>query len=141
MPDDNRLDLSGDLESLLQDVEAATDEVKQRKARIAAEDAKDVGREKSRKTQMMLIAIGAVAVLLISYWIVFARPNAGQGGAVSTVTTLGTPTAGTPIGNPGATHSTTNATPRSGNAGAGQGSQTVEQPPDEYEQPSGDGGM
>ncbi len=147
MPDDDRLDLSHDLEKigsdLLKDVQAASKEVQQRKAKIAAEDAREAGKAQSRKTSMVLIAVGAVVVLLISYWMVFARPADEQPRTpMTTSQTTGTQAKGTAITNSGATPSTTPTTPpRAGGSVAGQGSQVVEHPSDEYEQPSDDGGM
>lgn len=144
MPDDNRLDLGGDLDKLtgdlLKDVTAATAEVKKRKEKIAAQDAKEAEKTKSRKTQMLLVAIGAVVVLIISYLMVFAKPQEDQTDKWANKQQVQTQQA-TPITSPGATRSTATTTRHSAGGVAGQGSQVVEHPSDEYEQPSDDGGM
>jgi hypothetical protein len=143
---DDRLDLSGDLEKvagdLLKDVEAATNEVKKRKQTIAAQESREAEAAKSRKTSLILIAVGTVLVLLISYWVVFARGGGQNGtvgnGAQSAQTQTSSKTA---ITCPNATQSTTQTTRQSGGGAASQGSQVVEHPPDEYERPTDDPGM
>ena len=76
MPDDDRLDLDGDLDKVAgdfrKDVEAATKEVKQRKAADLEKDRRIAVRAKDRKLSMIIIA-GAVLVLLLTAWLVSAR--------------------------------------------------------------------
>jgi len=76
MPDDNRLDLNGDLDKVAgdfrKDVEAATKEVKQRKAADLEKDRRSATRVKDRKLSMIIIAV-AVLVLLLTAWLVSAR--------------------------------------------------------------------
>ncbi|MCE5200111.1 hypothetical protein LLG39_14170, partial [bacterium] len=89
MPDSKRIDLSTNLdeigEDLLKHVRAATEEVKHRQAADQAKEARSIQREKSKKTSFSLIAVGAVVVLLLSYWVVFARPSTSQGGAINAI--------------------------------------------------------
>jgi len=78
MPRDNhRLDLSSDLDRLasdfLKDVEAATKEVKQRKAADAAKDRQNAVRAKDRRTSMIIIAAATVVLILVAYFAVCAR--------------------------------------------------------------------
>lgn len=146
MADDNRIDLSKDLEelsqSLLKDVAAATDEVKQRKAAIKKEEEAFVQKGKSRK--LMGVLVGAAFVIIILLAVVFAKPG-GQGGPtvnapapqpppIKTTATVTAPNArpGTslPTGGAGAT------------VGSGSGdSQLVRHPSDDYEPASRDSGM
>ncbi|MGC8863902.1 MAG: hypothetical protein ACP5R5_14185, partial [Armatimonadota bacterium] len=79
MTDDKRLNLDEDLDkltsSLLSDVKAATDEVKQRQAAARQAEQRSAAKAKSRKLSAILVGIGAIIVLLLSYWMVFARPE------------------------------------------------------------------
>lgn len=82
MPDDKRLDLDADLDKVaddfVKDVEAATKEVKQRKAADLEKDRRSTARVKDRKLSMIIIAAATVLLLLVAYWAVFARqPNTG----------------------------------------------------------------
>ncbi len=77
MPDDDRLDLSSDLEKVskdfLKDVEAAASEVKQRKAADKERDRKVATRAKDRKISMAIIAGAALVLIALAWWLVFAR--------------------------------------------------------------------
>jgi len=147
MADDKRLNLDEDLEklagNLLDDVRAATDQVKQRQAAARQAEQLSAAKAKSRKLSAVMIAIGAAFVLLLSYWMVFARPE-GTGAdhaskaassqvqqppkvAISSPRTSG-------YGRPAA------AGPSAGTPPA-RDSQLVEHPSDDYEPPSGDSGM
>jgi hypothetical protein len=143
----NRIDLSDDFsgisDDLLKDVQAATAEVKKRKETIAAQEAREAQAVKSKKTSLILVAVGTVLVLLISYWIVFARSDEGTSGQLNAGSGVQTPPAAKVIVNPGVTQNTGTTPPayRSGGGAAGQGSQVVEHPPDEYERPTDDPGM
>lgn len=79
MPDDKRLDLNADLDKmtsdLLKDVEAATKEVKSRKAADKEKDRRRAIKEKDRKTQVIIIAIAAVLLLAIGIWVTFGRQS------------------------------------------------------------------
>ncbi len=146
MADNNRIDLSKDLEelsqALLKDVAAATDEVKQRKAAIKKEEEAFVQKGQSRK--LMGILIGAAFVVLILLAVVFAKPR-GQSGQAAT--------APAPVQSPIKTTATvTSTTTRTGtslpNSGAGatvgsggRDSQLVHHPSDDYEPASRDSGM
>jgi len=145
---DNRIDLSNDFsvisDDLLKDVQAATAEVKKRKETIAAQEAREAQALKSKKTSLVLVAIGAVLVLLISYWVVFARSDEGTSGQLNAGIGGQNPPAAKVIVNPGVTQNTGTTPPstyRFGGGAAGQGSQVVEHPPDEYERPTDDPGM
>lgn len=80
MPDDNRLDLSVDLdkigEDLLADVRKAAEEVKSRRASDKAKEAQSAEKEKTRKISAVMVAIGVVALLVIAYFAVFAKTEA-----------------------------------------------------------------
>ncbi len=144
---DKRIDLSDDFslisDDLLKDVQAATAEVKKRKETIAAQEAREAQATKSKKTSLILVAIGTVLVLLISYWIVFARSEEGTSSQLGAGGGVQNPPAAKVIVNPGVTQNarTTPQTYSSGGGAVGQGSQVVEHPPDEYERPTDDPGM
>ncbi len=81
-----RLDLSCDFglkaDDIFADIHAATEEMR---IRCEAENAKakrDAQKEKSRKTSLLLIGIGTIIVLLMSYWIVFAKSGNNNSAAV-----------------------------------------------------------
>lgn len=145
MPDDSRINLSGDLDQvasdLLKDVKAATDQVKDRKAAIAAQDALEAQKSKSRRMSALLVGIGAVVVLLLSYWVVFARPDGAASGPNSGVTSSsGAETPKVPIKCPVPTATGSSATRSGACSPVGRDPQVVTQPSDEFEQPS-DAGM
>lgn len=81
MPDDNRLDLNADLDrvagDLLKDVEAATKEVKTRKAADREKDRRNAVKDKDRKTSVIIIAVAAIVLILIASWMTFGRQPAG----------------------------------------------------------------
>lgn len=144
---DNRIDLSDDFsalsDDLLKDVQAATAEVKKRKETIAAQEAREAQAAKSKKTSLILVAVGTILVLLISYWIVFARSDEGASTQSSAGSGVQNPPAAKVIVNPGVTQNSRTNPPAysSGGGAASQGSQVVEHPPDEYERPTDDPGM
>jgi hypothetical protein len=78
MPDDNRLDLDGDLQKLsgdlLKDVKAATEQVKQRKASDAAKDRRTASKEKDRKTAIIIIAAATIVILIVAWCVMASRP-------------------------------------------------------------------
>jgi len=146
MSDDNRIDLDSDISSitgdLLKDVQAAAAQVKKRKKDEAAKDARDAEREKSKKLQMIIIAAAAVVIILVSYWLVFARPQTPTTN-LSGMNALPKTTSKVAIRNPGVTKTAT-TTPIGSSARTSTGrqsSQVENRPSDEYEQPSGNGGM
>ena len=147
MPDDKKrydidLDFSGASSDLLNDVEAASKAVKQRRTDDKAQEARTVQRSKSNKTSAVLIAVGAVVVFLLSYWIVFAKPQCdatGPGGSTASQCQTAQPTK---IAMPLPTKSTTSTPQTSVPTGAvGRDSQVVVHPPDGYEQPNEEPGM
>ncbi|NLN76510.1 MAG: hypothetical protein GX139_09375 [Armatimonadetes bacterium] len=77
MSEDNRLDLSSDLEKVskdfLKDVEQAAKEVKQRKAADREQDRRVVTRARERKISIAVISAAVILLLGIAYWLVFAR--------------------------------------------------------------------
>ena len=145
MADDNRLNLSEDLEKLadglLTDVKAATDEVKKRQAAIKRAEDQDAARKKSKKLFAVIVGIGAVLVILLSYWIVFARPDGTVPSRAAGVATSQEQSRKVAITAPGTARSTGSAAGPAAGAPAGRDSQLVEHPSDEYEPPSGDSGM
>lgn len=79
MADDRRLniDLDDDLEAvknnLLRDVAAATEAAKQRQASDKARDAELQSKSKDKMLMTIIIAVAAVLILGLAYWMVFAR--------------------------------------------------------------------
>lgn len=79
MPDDKRLDLdvSRDFDelkrNLLDDVQAATELAKQRKAKDKARDAELQQKTKDRTIMYAIVAVAAVIIFGLAYWLVFAR--------------------------------------------------------------------
>lgn len=147
MPDnDRKLDLSSDLgqldNDLLKDVAAAAHQVKERQAADRAKAAAQEAKSNSRKTSALIVAIGAVVVLLLSYWIVFARPGgqdqAGGGEPVNPSATQSQAVNGQI--QPPCTTTAPTAPPRTAPP-VGRDSQTVRHPPEGYEQPNYDPGM
>jgi hypothetical protein len=146
MADDGRLDLNAELEKaqndLLSDVKAATDEVKQRQAARKLDADRSVERAKSRRLSALLVGIGAVVVLLLSYWIVFARPDqSGPPQATRTAASQSRRAPAVAIKCPGTAPSRASAAGGAASTPAGRDSQLVEHPSDEYEPPSGNSGM
>jgi len=80
MPDNNdRLDLNADLDkvadSFLKDVEAATKEVKQRKAADIQKDRQNAIKSKDRKVYVIVIAAAVVLLIMIASWLSFGRQS------------------------------------------------------------------
>ncbi len=143
MPDNNKkLDLNAIDNDFLRDVQAATEQVKKRQADDKAKAVNEAKSAQSRKTSALLIAIGAVVVFLLSYWVVFGR----EGGAESDVAgTIGTPAQQSQAANgkvqPPCVNCAPTAPPAQGTIPAARSSKNVQHPPDGYEQPSDDPGM
>ena len=82
MPDDNRLDLNSDLDKVaddfLKDVEAATKEVKQRKAADKQKDIQTATKARDRKISIVVIAAAVVALIVIASWLAFGRQPAQE---------------------------------------------------------------
>jgi cytoskeletal protein RodZ len=138
MPDDDRLDLSVDLdkigEDLLADVKKAAEEVKSRRASDKAKEAKSVEKEKTRKLSAVMVAIGVVVVLVIAYFVVFAKTQAPTPTTYSQIRTPAPaikPPAVTPPASNTKPQTTTPMQPPS-RPGA-----NANQPSDDYEQPKG----
>ncbi len=144
--DRKRIDLSFELEQsnaeLLRSINAAANEAKQRKAAQRVQEAKELQRAKSKKMQAILVAIGAVLVLLISYWMVFAGSgnNATQQTTASIHSTE-VQTVTPVVGNTRAACPSAPTAPVPSASSLGRDAQTVTRPPDHYEQPSEDSGM
>jgi len=142
MPDnDNRLDLSSELEkvsgSFAADLNAAASEVKSRKDADKAREAIQAGKAKSRKISAVVIAAAAVVLLLLSYFIVFGQGGNSDDVASGTTTRVRVPTAASqpPSANPAFVTPKAPQAPPKANSPVGGSSQTVEQPPDGYDQP------
>lgn len=75
MPDMRRMDMSNDLDSLLRDVKAATEEVKQRQDDDKRKEARAAQKEKSRKMSTIIIGVAVVALFVLAYFVVFAGSN------------------------------------------------------------------
>lgn len=144
MADNNRLDLDSDLDKmatdLLSDVQEATEELKKRHAANKAKDERNAKRAQSTKSSAVVIAIATVVIVLLAYWLVFAKSNdsAGTGTPVHTTQAPVVIKSNATIPRP-ATHSTP-VTPgiatrgRTGN----RDPQVVNHPSNDYDnQPSG----
>jgi len=144
MPDDNRFDLSEDLSKVksdfLEGVEAAAEEVKQQLEVAAENERKKAEVARSKKFMAALATVGAIAVLLLSYWLVFARPDTGNTAvkrpsvSASEKLRIASPT-------PVRKSSPTITNPPAASSRPSRDSQVVEHPSDEYEQPSEGSGM
>lgn len=142
MPDNNRLDLGSELEkisgSFAADVNAAAAQVKQRQAADKAKEAKQADKAQSRKMSAVVIAVAAVVLLLMSYWIVFGQgegsdnPTSGANSAVRAPQPEARITTTSPTS---VTTQAPQAPPKAYSPVGGGSSQTVEQPQDGYEQP------
>ncbi len=71
----NRMNVSGDLDALLRDVQAATEEVKQRQDADKQKDIQAAEKQKTKKSSLMIIAVATVVLLVAAYFVVFAGPN------------------------------------------------------------------
>lgn len=143
MADNKRVDLNSDLDQLLNDVKAATDEVKQRQDADKAKDLRSAEKEKSRKTSMLIIAAAAVVIFIIAYFVVFARPE--QGTQLTSPKST-TPTPNVTVRTPSAARSTnpianTPVVPTIPMHQGRRGSQVTPRPANDYEQPSSRPGM
>ncbi len=146
MADDRRLNLDDDSDeltgNLLKDVQAAAEAVRQQRAAVKEEEKRAAAATKSKKQIGLLVVVGAFIVFLISYWIVFARPDNAPNQSVSRPASMQSQEnpkvkISTPV-----THSY--SAPASAPAAGVQpakDAQVVEHPTDEYEPPSGDAGM
>jgi len=146
MPDRNkRVDLTGDLnnldENILSDVKAATDAVKTQQAADREKEAQRSAKKQSKKISAVLIAVGAVLVLLLSYWVVFGREagDASQTTPAYTSPAERSRAANPPIKTPCTTKNSGTSSSRV--TPGGNDSQSVQHPPDEYEQPWNKPGM
>ena len=140
MPDNNnRLDLSSELEkvsgSFAAELNAATSEVKKRQDADKAREASQADRAKSRKISAIVIAAAAVALILLSYFIVFGQgsnsDDVASGTGTNVKATAGQPSSASPAY---VTQKAPQAPPKAYSP-VGGSSQTVEQPPDGYDQP------
>ncbi len=79
MAEKNRIDLDTNWDniggSLLDDIKAATEQVKQQKAAEKQKEMKAAQKAKDRKLSGIVIAAAAVVILLIAYFTVFAGPS------------------------------------------------------------------
>lgn len=144
---DNRLNLDENLheltDNLLRDVQEAAEAVKKRHAEYKEEEKRAAQKAASKKQVGLMVAIGTIFVILLSYWIVFARPETNnlsqtaagpttvqsQEGPKVKITVPATPRATSPMTAPAAGFQPP------------KDAQVVEHPSDEYEPPSGDSGM
>jgi len=130
MPDNDRVDLSADLDRMkdefLEHMEAAAEEVKQQLARQSA---------------IIAGAVGAVVILLVSYWVVFGRSDANNTAANQTSYPSTKVRIADPVKTPSSTPNKTGARVPAAPVRQRHDSQVVEHPSDEYEQPGQDSGM
>ena len=144
MADDTRFDLSVEIEKesdrALRDIEAAAREVKRQMAQAAENKRQQSEKARSKRISAVAVAIGAVVVLLIAYWVVFARPDSNTLADQRTPPRTSSPVT---IVTPEKATKTVPAAPdvRGASGQLGRDSQVVEHPPDEFEQPSADPGM
>ena len=148
MPDDRRVDLSHGLEKvsddLLDNVRAAAVEVKRLQEAGARKDASVAQRAMSRRTAGLVIAVAAVVLLVLSYWMIFVRANNSTPAVAGQSTSSQSGSQATKINNPvmpNTTKATATTPPKPSPRVVGHDSQVVEHPSDEFEQPSSDPGM
>jgi hypothetical protein len=144
MSDDRKFDLSAELSqaksAFLNDVETAAEEVKQQLKAAAEDEKKKEQIARSKRLTAMLVAVGAVLVILVSYWLVFARPGNNASGQPSPTASGGTPVQ--IVSPPAPAQPAVPSAPRTARPGRTHAdSQVVEHPSDEYEQPGDDSGM
>ncbi len=139
----NRFDLSADVSeaktAFLNDVESAAEQVKEQ-LKVAAENQKKKEQAaRSKKNTAIAVAVGAVLVLLIAYWVVFARPD----NPAFTQNKAQYPNTKVRVTSPMPPPTNTQRTPSRTAPAAqpGRDSQIVDRPPDDYEQPGQDSGM
>jgi len=141
MPDDNRLNLTNNLDQLdddlLKDIHAAAEEVKKRQESDKAKEIRAAKKSETNKYSALIIGVAAAVLLLIAYFVVFAKPDAGSGTSsnstyVSPKVTVNTtqPSQKKPVTVP-----TVPVTPMPGR----HDSQITKHPKDSYEQPSDPG--
>lgn len=142
MPDNNRLNLSNNLdqldEDLLKDIHAAAEEVKKRQESDKAKEVKEAKKAETNKQSALIIGVAAVVLLVIAYFVVFAKP---QSGTLQTGNNTYTPP-------PKVTVKTTPQAPQQPSSvqtapqpavPGKQDSQITNHPKDSYEQPSDPG--
>ncbi|MBI2843393.1 MAG: hypothetical protein HYX78_08330 [Armatimonadetes bacterium] len=89
MPDDKRVDIDdmGDLRAsgseLLKDVQEATRLAKERKAKDKARDRELATKGRDRAVMISIIALAAVILLGVAYWMIFARGSSAQQNATN----------------------------------------------------------
>ena len=131
MPDMKRVDMSNDLDSLLRDVKAATEEVKQRQDDDRHKEARAAEKERSRKLSAIIVAVAAIALFVLAYFVVFAGSNYDAGQMGGTITQHPTPhvSVGASTTRSNTSNSVSNIPPIR--------PQPQNVPPDNYEQPRG----
>jgi hypothetical protein len=140
MPDDNsRLDLSADLNqaksAFLNDMEIAAEQVKDQLKAAAENERKQAQAARSKKMSALVVAVAAILLVVIAYWVVFNKPNSDNSSQAKSQYTG----AKVQIVNPAAPAQkpAAQAPPQTApTKRSGQDSQVVEHPSDEYEQPS-----
>ena len=141
--DHNRLDMDADLDhahkSMAADLQAASAQVKQQQDADKARETKEASRGRSKKTSAVIVAVAAVMLLLVSYFIVFGGQgseidnSAGTGSINRVHSSSSSPSTGPACVTPCAP----TAPPRSTSPVGGQ-TQDVYRPPDGYVQPGDD---
>jgi hypothetical protein len=146
MPDDKKLDLGAELSDLknafLNDVGTAAEEVKTQLKAAADSEKKKAQAAKSKQLSAIIVGVSAVVLVLIAYWVVFARPDSNaQDQAKSKYANqpkvrIVTPVPPSTQNKPAPPNTQTPAPVKPQND-----SQVVDRPSDEYEQPGQDSGM
>jgi hypothetical protein len=133
MSESRRVDLTQDLDSLLLDVKAATEQVKQRQEADKRKQVNAAKKEKSTKQSALIIGIAAVALIVLAYFVVFANSNNNNSiqASASSVSTpapqVSVKAPGAPIGSGPSTNRMPVTTP----------TRAANVPSDTYEQPGG----
>lgn len=142
MSDGKRLNLSEDLEKitgdLLKDVQDATEQVKKRKAADKARDEQNAEKSKSNKTSALIIGIAAVVLIIVAYFVVFAKP--GEPENPGTINGAVQQKNGT-VQQPGMNRNVPQAPPKTAPTPSAGRSASQQHPSDDYEQPAPDNGM
>jgi hypothetical protein len=146
MPDDRKFDLNADRSeaksAFLNDVEVAAEQVKDQLKAAAEKEQKQAQAARSKKITAVIVAACAVLIVLISYWVVFGKPNDNNSTTVKnrypTTVKVQVVNPATPPPKPGPSTAAQSAAPT---RRPRPDSQVVEHPQDTYEQPGDNSGM
>lgn len=135
MPDNKRIDLSGDLDALsgelLNDVRAAAESEKKRQNEISTRGIRAEEKAQSKRLSIVIVAVATIAILCLSFWMY------GRNASIDHVELQRGQQQRVKINQP----STIQPAPQTSTTTRSQGRQLTEHPPTDYDQPSEDPGM